>query len=89
MATRLVIDDEKIWNKDIQKLSQKERKKLLDFFPSLEQNPWPQQLNIKKLQHYPYAEYRLKLGEYRLLFSIDKKTKEIILLRIRHRSELY
>lgn len=89
MISRLVIDDEKIWYKDLEKLPQKIRESLYQDLDLLNQNPWPPQLKIKKLHHYPYADYRLRLGDYRLLFDIDNKTKEIVLLRIRHRSELY
>jgi len=42
--------------------------------------------DIKQLTNFT-PEYRLRVGEYRILFEIEEKT--IIIYRIRHRREAY
>jgi mRNA interferase RelE/StbE len=44
---------------------------------------------IKKLQNYELADYRLRVGDYRFLFNIDDLGKDIYIFRILHRSKLY
>ena len=35
------------------------------------------------------ADYRLRLGDYRILFDVNSKTKLITILKVQHRSEVY
>ena len=44
-------------------------------------------LNIKKLKNI--QDYRLRVGDYRVIYTIDHKTKEIIILSVTHRKEAY
>lgn len=41
----------------------------------------------KKLNNHEAGEYRLRVGNYRIIFDLDKHT--IIILRIQHRKEVY
>ena len=45
--------------------------------------------NIKKLTNYPYADFRLKIGNYRILIHRDKKKDLYYLNDCRHRRDLY
>lgn len=56
-------------------------KRLLD----LEKNPRPS--DCKKLKGV--QAYRLRVGEYRVVFQIDDKAKEIIIESIGHRKDIY
>jgi len=73
--------------KKFQKLDPQEqvflKKKLKKIFLSEEA---PQ---IKKLSNYQYAEYRLRIGSYRLLFQYNEKTEKALFLIIKHRKDLY
>lgn len=42
--------------------------------------------DVKRLTRFT-PEYRLRIGEYRVLFEIEKK--KIIIYRVRHRREAY
>ena len=42
---------------------------------------------LKKLTENPSAEFRLRIGDYRLL--MDKKGDTLYVLRVRHRREAY
>lgn len=33
--------------------------------------------------------YRIRIGDYRVLYRIDDKLKEIIIYRVKHRKEVY
>lgn len=41
----------------------------------------------KKLQNYDAGEYRLRAGNFRIIFDLDKHT--LIILRIQHRKDVY
>ncbi|MFC2163585.1 type II toxin-antitoxin system RelE/ParE family toxin [Acidobacteriota bacterium] len=52
---------------------------------SLRENPRP--LGCLKLT--AENEYRLRSGDYRILYRIDDKIKRIFVYRVRHRKEVY
>ncbi len=57
------------------------RKKIL----SLEENPKP--FGSKKLRETDY--YRLRAGDYRIVYSVDDKNRIVKVLSIAHRKEVY
>jgi mRNA interferase RelE/StbE len=50
---------------------------------------FPNVKNLKKLTNHPVADFRLKVGKYRVLFDVDKKNQRIEILKIANRSEVY
>ena len=50
---------------------------------------FPDISNIKKLSTHPLADYRLRVGDYRILFDIDWEKKVICILKIGHRKSVY
>ena len=52
---------------------------------SLEDNPRPR--GIKKLRGR--QEYRLRVGDYRILYVIDDRKHTVIILAVGHRREVY
>ena len=48
-------------------------------------NPYPS--GFKKL--LAREGYRIRIGDYRVLYTIDKKRKEITILNAKHRKEAY
>ena len=52
---------------------------------SLEDNPRP--IGVKKLSGR--EEYRLRVGDYRILYLIDDKNHVIVVLAVGHRREVY
>ena len=47
----------------------------------------PQPASAKRLTTWP--GFRIRVGDYRLLYEIDKKRNKIIIYRIRHRKDVY
>ncbi|MCL2039719.1 MAG: type II toxin-antitoxin system RelE/ParE family toxin [Bacteroidetes bacterium] len=50
---------------------------------------FPNISNFKRLSSCPFADYRLRVGDYRILFDIDYMNNEIIILKIGHRKDVY
>jgi mRNA interferase RelE/StbE len=44
--------------------------------------------DIKKLKGYPDL-YRLRVGDYRIVFSLNKQAKQICISAVGHRREIY
>lgn len=50
---------------------------------------FPDVSNIRHLTAHLLADFRLRIGEYRILFDIDFSKKRIIILKIGHRKDVY
>ncbi len=35
------------------------------------------------------AGYRLRVGDYRILYEVDDKRREVVIYRVRHRGDVY
>lgn len=79
---KIQIDDKAI--KDLSKLHKQEAKKILSKIEALEN--YPNVSNIKKLTNFE-PPYRLRVGNYRVLFDIEDN--EITVYAIKHRSKSY
>ena len=88
MNYEIIIQDARQWRKDFFVLPKDEQTKVLNKIKKLQKNPFTSH-NVKKLQHYDLADFRLRVGSYRILFLVHSNEKEIILLRCLHRSKLY
>ncbi len=89
MAHRLIIVDEKLWQKDCDAIDRKQLLKIFQAIRKLEKDPWDGNISVKQLKHYALADYRLRVGNYRVLFNREEGTRTVALLRILHRSKLY
>ena len=73
--------------KDLRKISNANLPKIkkgideLTLFPNISQ--------IKHLKNHPIADYRLRIGNYRVLFDVEWEKKEIYILKIGHRRDIY
>ena len=54
---------------------------------SLGSNPRPS--GVKKLSGKLKGVWRIRIGDYRLLYDIDDKSKKIVLLHLDHRRQIY
>ena len=69
---------------DVKKLDTITQKRIKKKIEEYSLNPI---LNAKKLINATIGEYRWRVGNYRIVFDIDKN--KIIILRIGHRKEIY
>jgi mRNA interferase RelE/StbE len=78
----VVYDEEALQN--LEKLEKKIRKRIFEKIFSTKENPF----------HYferltGRSEYKLRVGDYRVMAEIDEKTKRISILFIDHRKNIY
>ncbi len=83
---------EKHFFKELSKLQKPRIVQIKKAIESLENNPRPQGKKFKFLRPpvsimHLVATHRLRIGDYRILYDVDDKSKRVILLAIRRRSE--
>ncbi|MBI3123107.1 MAG: type II toxin-antitoxin system RelE/ParE family toxin [Ignavibacteriales bacterium] len=83
MAYKLIIKPSA--QKDLDKLPDKEVIRLAPKIFLLSQNP--RTIGTQKLTEQ--EGYRIRIGNYRVLYEIDDSTKSIFVFRIKHRKEVY
>ena len=72
-------------SKELNKIPNTFSKKILEQLLDLDENPFP--INSKKLSGQ--ENYRIRVGMYRAIYFIDRAKKQIRILRIRHRKDVY
>lgn len=71
--------------KDLDKLSDDITLRISKKLYDLADNPYMR--GVEKLGRN--KGYRIRIGDYRVVYLIDKKSKAITLIRVRHRREVY
>ncbi|MBI4999315.1 type II toxin-antitoxin system RelE/ParE family toxin [Candidatus Gottesmanbacteria bacterium] len=71
--------------KELDKIPDSIAKNITDKLVNLSENPYP--TNSKKLEGQD--NYRLRIGSFRAIYTIDKKKKEIAILRVANRKTIY
>ena len=71
--------------KELDNLPTKIHDKVINILLSLKENPFPR--NSKKLRGR--EGYRIRVGDYRILYLIDESDKNIEVVSIAHRREVY
>ena len=72
--------------KELEKLPRKMIPRVVTAINGLAENPRPQ--GVKKLVGFERI-YRIRVGDYRILYDIFKKELIIEIIRIRHRKDVY
>jgi mRNA interferase RelE/StbE len=73
--------------KDLRGIDRKEAQRIRKAIESLKQ--FPDVPSMKKLSAHPIADFRLRVGEYRVLFDVSWDDNLIYILKIGHRKEVY
>jgi mRNA interferase RelE/StbE len=71
--------------KQLNKLPQQLKQRILKAIIQLQQEPRP----INSLQMKGSQGYRLRIGDYRILYDIDESQQVVNMRRIGHRREIY
>lgn len=82
----LLLGDRRV-QKDLSCLERSVRERILQAIQVLKQDPRPPA--ARKLRHPAIGEYRLRVGDWRVFYDIDKEAKSIVILRVMHRREAY
>ncbi len=71
--------------KELEKLQTQDQERILEKLFSLKEKPFPD--GAIKLKGHP--GYRLRVGDYRILYEMDTKSRVITVSAIGHRKEVY
>lgn len=72
-------------DKALKKIPNPDRKKIVIAISALSKNPYPP--GSKKLKETNF--YRIRSGNYRVIYSFEQKMFTILVIRIGHRKEIY
>ena len=85
MASYSVFFDRDV-EKDLSKIPKHDARLIMQRVMKLAGNPRPSQ--SLKLQHSDIT-YRLRIGNYRVIYQIDDRSKTVTVYHVRHRKDVY
>jgi mRNA interferase RelE/StbE len=85
MASYNVLFDRDV-EKDLSKIPKSDVRRIMQRILRLSGDPHPPQ--SLKLQHSDMT-YRLRVGDYRVIYQIDDRAKIITIYHVRHRKDVY
>lgn len=72
--------------RDLRKIDPQQVSRIIKAIESLVDNPFPPQCHkLLGVERF----YRIRVGDYRVIYQVDTKTKVVIIYHIRHRREAY
>lgn len=72
--------------RDLKRLSAKDFHHLISHIKALAKDPRPS--GCRKITGSK-SDWRIRVGDYRIIYEIDDKTKVVKVMRVRHRREVY
>lgn len=73
--------------RSLEKIAKKDRLKILEKIDLLEQDPSPSK--CIKLKGYKEVLYRIRIGDYRVVYSIKQDLLIVLIVEIGHRRDIY
>lgn len=77
---------ERAAERDLKRLSAENFHRIVPHIKALAEDPRP--VGCQKLTGAK-SDWRIRIGDYRLIYEIDKKAKAVRVMRVRHRREAY
>lgn len=74
--------------KEFDKLPESAQDKVLEAVKLLSVNPYSDLLQVKKMRGADFL-YRLRVGDYRIIYEVQNKKLIIIIIKIGHRRDVY
>lgn len=72
--------------KEFRALASEIKRRITSAIDELCENPYP--MGVSKLKGYATL-YRIRVGDYRVIYEVDMSNQSIRIVRIRHRREAY
>ena len=73
--------------KDLKKLNKKDQRRILKEIDILSQNPFSELLKYRKVKARENL-FRIRIGDYRIIYKVEKDILRIIVIRIGHRKDV-
>lgn len=86
MAYQLLFSNKAL--KSIKNIQRPANEKIISALEQLAQDP-DNKTNVKRLTNHPGAIFRLRVGDYRVLFDKHDEIRIIAIIDIRHRKDIY
>ena len=85
-----VLVDERV-EKDLEKIPKYVVEKFLRLLDEFEKNPIQPRsgFDVKLMEGYPCNTYRLRIGKYRILYTVDNENKKVRITSVQHRGDAY
>jgi mRNA interferase RelE/StbE len=80
------IEWKKSTHKDLRKLPASTAERVIETVEGLAENPFPH--GVEKLSGSQHA-YRIRLGDYRIVYEVITDLKLVEIQRVRHRKDVY
>jgi len=80
------VEWKKSTRKDLRKLPPNAADRIVEAVENLAENPFPH--GVEKLSGSEHA-YRIRLGDYRIVYEIIVESKLVEIQRVRHRKDVY
>lgn len=74
--------------REFDRLPENVQQRVVDALQVLGSNPFSELLSIKKLRGAP-SLYRVRLGDYRVVYTLEKDRLVVTIIKIGHRREVY
>ena len=74
--------------KELRGLPYKVQQKIIEAVNILSLNPFSELLQIKKLKGAD-SLYRIRVQDYRVIYTIEKELVKVVIIKIGHRREVY
>ena len=74
--------------KEFQKLSQQIKERIAEAIHMIALNPFSRILPLKKLKG-PASLYRIRVGDYRVVYEVRQHQLIIVVIKLGHRSDVY
>lgn len=72
--------------KDLKAINPEDFEKIIEEIKKLQENPRPK--GSRKIASSK-DDYRIRVGDYRIIYEVSDKEKQIRIMRVRHRREVY
>ena len=86
MMARYKVEISRTAEKQLRKLAVQDRRKVVQALVGLGEDPYPQ--GSRKLSGYTDV-FRIRVGVYRVLYSVEGRRLIVIILKIGHRRDVY
>lgn len=77
----------KAYLKELESIPKKVRNQILESVNSLSNNPRPE--GVKKLKGFNDPLYRIRCGDYRIVYTIRDKELIVLVIQVGHRKDIY
>ena len=75
-------------HKEFKSCPNKTQDKIIEALQMVSTNPFSDLLQIKKLKGAP-SLYRIRIGDWRIVYEIRKDAQTIVVIKIGHRKDIY